>query len=684
MKNFIKMMFLYYFFEFIKTDNINSINIKETNINLYNFYKELNSNLLNEYCNNSTILICNDFIGKFYKFNKEEMINEKSKEMNISKLNSNNIFNDLSDNYNIMIINRNVSNNIVNRVDYFIYDNNGEIIEMENKKIEIIKPMINDEYIKKYKYTEEKGYNISDKEIKLYNDRCEYYSNEDDKDVNMKDRRKYYLGIFCEDNCNIKNINYNELKIECECIYQSKSNLQNIINNFNQEIKINDEEIKFSNNFNNINFSLIKCITLLFCKYIFKNLCFYIFLIFFIILLIIFIIYLKDKTIPFLKYLNMIYNEYQKLKVSDNEVIPRFEYFRTDRTEEQFKNIQKENQININNINTENNIYKVENINSKKNVNKENLNSEEDEIVVNEINEINEEEKKVNNDVQSLNKKNIESSNLMTFNREIIKNIDNKDKKDKEIQNDKKNEEKKNKEEIKKQKESFLLEIKNIEQINELNYENAIIYDDRNFLKLFIDFFTVKEIILYTFIYKENFHLRIIKIYCFIFELSMLLFFNSIFYTDYFVHLIYLNDKISFKKRLPKCIYSSLLTYIIMFFLNFLTNSKKDYHKLIDNIENESNMSYIIEMSKINNNLKVKLKIFYIISVVLFIFFWFYSSSFCGVYRHNQFSLFINFLISFIINLVVSIFFCLIVVLIKYFSIKYKKELIYKIGLIII
>ncbi len=68
-------------------------------------------------------------------------------------------------------------------------------------------------------------------------------------------------------------------------------------------------------------------------------------------------------------------------------------------------------------------------------------------------------------------------------------------------------------------------------------------------------------------------------------------------------------------------------------------------------------MSYIIEMSKINNNLKVKLKIFYIISVVLFIFFWFYSLSFCGVYRHNQFSLFINFLISFLINLVVSIFF---------------------------
>ncbi len=204
---------------------------------------------------------------------------------------------------------------------------------------------------------------------------------------------------------------------------------------------------------------------------------------------------------------------------------------------------------------------------------------------MNEINEINEEEKKVENDGQSLNKKNIESSNLMTFNREIIKNIDNKDKKDNEIQNDKKNEEKKNKEEIKKQKENFLLEIKNIEQINELNYENAIIFDDRNFLKLFIDFFTVKEIILYTFIYKENFHLRIIKIYCFIFELSTLLFFNSIFYTDYFVHLIYLNDKISFKKRLPKCIYSSLLTYIIMFFLNFLTNSKKDYHKLIDNIE---------------------------------------------------------------------------------------------------
>jgi hypothetical protein len=581
-----------------------------------------------------------------------------------------------------VIINRNVSNNIVNRVDYFIYDNKGEIIDIEIKeKIKIIKPMINDEYIKKYKYTEEKGYNISDKEIKLYNDRCEYYSNEDDKDVNMKDRRKYYLGIFCEDNCYINNINYNELKIECECKYQSKSNLQNIINNFNKEIKINDKEIIFSKNFKNINFSLIKCTTLLFSKYIFKNLCFYIFLFFFIIFLIIFIIYIKDKSIPFSTYLNGIYNEYQKLKVIDNEIIPRFEYYRTDRTEEQFKNIQKEQQNNNNNnINTENNnIYKIENVNYKKAENKENLNSEEDEIVVNEMNE---EVKKVEINHQSKNK-NIESANLMTFNREVIKNIENKDNKEEENQNNKITEEKKNKEEIKKQKENFLLEIKNIEEINELNYETAIEFDDRKFLKIFIDFLTVKEIILYTFVYKENFHLRIIKIYCFIFELSILLFFNSIFYTDYFVHLIYLNDKISFKKRLPKCIYSSLITYIIMFFLNFLTNSKKEFHKIVNEkifILDDNHKKIFVN---ILINLKKKLIVYYVITFILMIFFWFYTNTFCAVYRKNQISLIINFFISFIINIFFPFFFSIILTILRYISINKKNYYLYVLSLII-
>ena len=255
------MKLFFYIILFIIIE-INLFDINYDN-DLYSFYNSLNKDIIINYSNLNYKIFGINFIALFCKFNNMNLIMNDILTLNISHVNFNLVNNDDNNNYyedkNIMIINRNVSNNIVNRVDYFIYDNNGEIMEMENKKIEVIKPMINDEYIKKYKYTEEKGYNISDKEIKLYNDRCEYYSNEDDKDVNMKDRREYYLGIFCEDNCNIKNINFNELKIECECFYQSKSNLQNIINNFNQEIKINDEEIKFSNNFNNINFSLIKC-----------------------------------------------------------------------------------------------------------------------------------------------------------------------------------------------------------------------------------------------------------------------------------------------------------------------------------------------------------------------------------------------------------------------------------------
>ncbi len=109
---------------------------------LYSFYNSLNKDIIINYSNLNYKIFGINFIALFCKFNNMNLIMNDILTLNISQVNFNLVNNDNNNNYyedkNIMIINRNVSNNIVNRVDYFIYDNNGEIIEMENKKIEVI------------------------------------------------------------------------------------------------------------------------------------------------------------------------------------------------------------------------------------------------------------------------------------------------------------------------------------------------------------------------------------------------------------------------------------------------------------------------------------------------------------------------------------------------------------------
>ncbi len=172
-------------------------------------------------------------------------------------------------------------------------------------------------------------------------------------------------------------------------------------------------------------------------------------------------------------------------------------------------------------------------------------------------------------------------------------------------------------------------------ELNRLEFEEAIINDNRTLLQMYINYLQKGHIIINTFITKCYFELRTIKIIFFIFYLFLLFFLNAFLYTNNNVNKVNTKKgKVDFIGYLPRSIYSCLICYIICIFLNLLTNNQRKYDEVIKK-ENDTEI-ITEECKKILSNLKIKLLIFIIIVIVFEIFFFYYLTAFCVDYENNN------------------------------------------------
>ena len=101
--------------------------------------------------------------------------------------------------------------------------------------------------------------------------------------------------------------------------------------------------------------------------------------------------------------------------------------------------------------------------------------------------------------------------------------------------------------------------------------------------------------------------------------------------------------------QIPQNLYSTLVSSIINMILKKLSLSEKQILK----IKLEKNV--LIAQEKANNIktcLKIKLISFSIISFILMVFFWYFISAFCSVYKNTQIILIKDTLISFTISMI--------------------------------
>ena len=98
-------------------------------------------------------------------------------------------------------------------------------------------------------------------------------------------------------------------------------------------------------------------------------------------------------------------------------------------------------------------------------------------------------------------------------------------------------------------------------------------------------------------------------------------------------------------------------------------------------IKNETSLKKKLKISdKVKRILIIKYICFYILGIIFLFFLWYYLSSFSAVYKNTQIFLIINTLICFIISLLFPFVVCGLPAILRNFSLKNKKEFVYKIS----
>ena len=135
------------------------------------------------------------------------------------------------------------------------------------------------------------------------------------------------------------------------------------------------------------------------------------------------------------------------------------------------------------------------------------------------------------------------------------------------------------------------------EDLQEMDYEHAIIYDKRSCLRIYWSYLVEAQIILGTFCTENYLTLFIIKLSFFVFTFQISFFLNAFFYTDEYISDAYHNDGVlDFFSGLPKAIYSLLATMVITSLLNILSNSKNELMQVIRKKRDNKNYLHFINI----------------------------------------------------------------------------------------
>ena len=211
--------------------------------------------------------------------------------------------------------------------------------------------------------------------------------------------------------------------------------------------------------------------------------------------------------------------------------------------------------------------------------------------------------------------------------------------------------------------------------LDNYTFEEAIKFDKRDFLKIYYICLITKESTLNLFLLNDPMELTSLRICIYIFSISCDLSLNTIFYfndnisdkyyyngNNVYLFTILNNFSISFIST-----FFSLASIIV---LQFLTNSKNKVEDLFreeekkmreDNkyiVNKKKRKKILVEIYEINKKLKVKIFFFILIEFSIMLFFYYFVTAFCEVYKQTQVSWildsFISYLLSFPIQFLTS------------------------------
>ena len=193
-------------------------------------------------------------------------------------------------------------------------------------------------------------------------------------------------------------------------------------------------------------------------------------------------------------------------------------------------------------------------------------------------------------------------------------------------------------------------------ELNELEYNEAIILDQRSLLQVYWASLKREHLIFFTFFNCNDYNLLSIKLSRFIFLIVGDMALNVFFFSDDSMHKLFINyGKYDFFQQIPQITYSTIISQLIEIFLCFLSLTDKYIYKIKSYIENRKKE----KIPKIMKCICAKLIFFYVFTFIVFGMYWYIISVFCGVYRNTQ--------KTFIKDSIISFCICLAYPLILYF-----------------
>ena len=240
-----------------------------------------------------------------------------------------------------------------------------------------------------------------------------------------------------------------------------------------------------------------------------------------------------------------------------------------------------------------------------------------------------------------------------------IKNYE-KNKKQNIQKTDKPNEEKENENDIKiytpkkltKEEQDIIKDANNLndEEINNLDYDKALLIDKRTYFQFYYSLLKKKHLILFIFLPTNDYNLVPIKIILFIISFSMYFTINGFFFSDDTMNKIYVdNGAFNFIYQLPQILYSTVVSAVINMILKRLSLSEKQ----IIQLKQEEDIKKCEEKGKsIQKCLKLRFIIFLILTSLLMLFFWYFISCFCAVYENTQTILIKDTFVSFALSMI--------------------------------
>ena len=476
---------------------------------------------------------------------------------------------------------------------------------------------------------------------------CFKFKSEKGSDVTLETRLlEYYQNItLCDIKQNEHYMSFKYSELNRTLVYTCAYGFYKDEKEKNDYIEKIDEKVNLV--FKNSNFKVITCTDELFKnKNILNNyglmICAFVLLI----QIIFFLSYFCVGTKPLKKQINKLIKKASKKNEMEYNSQPKENEFVSGSERIKLEKIQNQNNNNNDQIKNEQN--------QNDNVPSPDKNN-------NEINEIkNNEDRRQTEPNNDVNEKNFDTNTEISEKKDVEITTKNKGNESFQKLSDK---EKIKIEKIMKKKNNQIFEYDN-DDLNELSFSEAKLLDKRSFCVYYCFMIQRNHIIINTFCRKSDYNLFSIKLGLLLFLFPLNLAFNAFFFTSEQIHSVYINklSDISIDwQNFLRSFAASIISSIILLFLKLLCLSHNSIRKLKQNKNIEDTKEDMVCTLRC---IKLRIFIYYIISIVFIIVFGFYIACFCEIFENTQilllgtmaFSWVLNILYPFVVCFITSIF----------------------------